>query len=44
MSTGAVREVAVVGGGQAGLAVGHHLARHGFGFTILEAGDGPAEA
>ena len=44
MSAGAVREVAVVGGGQAGLAMGHHLARRGFDFTILEAGDGPAEA
>ena len=44
MSAGAVREVAVVGGGQAGLAMGHHLARSGLDFTILEAGDGPAEA
>jgi len=44
MSAGAVREVAIVGGGQAGLAMGHHLARRGFDFTILEAGDGPAEA
>jgi len=43
MSAGAVREVVVVGGGQAGLAMGHHLARRGFDFTILEAGDGPAE-
>jgi len=34
----------VIGGGQAGLAMGHHLARRGFDFTILEAGDGPAEA
>ena len=44
MSAGAVREVAVIGGGQAGLAMGHHLARRGFDFTILEAGDGPAGA
>ena len=44
MSAGAVREVVVVGGGQAGLAMGHHLARRGFDFTILDAGDGPAEA
>ena len=40
MSAGAVRDVVVVGGGQAGLAMGHHLARRGFDFTILEAGDG----
>jgi putative flavoprotein involved in K+ transport len=28
----------VVGGGQAGLSVGHHLARHGVDFVILDAG------
>src|SRR4051794_7572855 len=32
-------EVAVVGGGQAGLAIGHHLARAGRRFVILEAGE-----
>ncbi len=37
-------DVAVIGGGQAGLAVGHFLAAGPAGFTILEAGDaiGPA--
>lgn len=29
-------DVIVVGGGQAGLAMGHHLARRGIGFAILE--------
>jgi putative flavoprotein involved in K+ transport len=37
-------EVVVVGGGQAGLAVGYHLARRGTDFTILEAADEPAAA
>ncbi len=32
-------ETIVIGGGQAGLAVGHHLARRGRSFVILEAGD-----
>ena len=32
-------EVAVIGGGQAGLAMGHFLAREGRRFTILEASD-----
>jgi putative flavoprotein involved in K+ transport len=32
-------DVAVIGAGQAGLAVGHFLARQGRRFTILEAGD-----
>jgi putative flavoprotein involved in K+ transport len=32
-------EVAVIGGGQAGLALGHFLARDGRRFTILEASD-----
>jgi putative flavoprotein involved in K+ transport len=30
-------EVIVVGGGQAGLALGYHLAKRGKDFTILEA-------
>jgi putative flavoprotein involved in K+ transport len=34
----------VIGGGQAGLAIGHHLARQGRDFVILEAADGPAAA
>ncbi len=37
-------EVVVVGGGQAGLALGYHLAKHGRDFTILEAGSEPAAA
>ena len=37
-------DVIVIGGGQAGLAIGHHLARLGRSFTILEAADGPAAA
>ena len=32
-------EVVVVGGGQAGLAVGYHLARRGLRFVILDAGE-----
>jgi len=35
-------EVIVVGGGQAGLALGYHLARRRRRFTILDAGDCPA--
>jgi putative flavoprotein involved in K+ transport len=35
-------EVIVIGGGQAGLALGYHLARQGRRFTILDAGDAPA--
>jgi len=31
------REVVVVGGGQAGLAIGYFLAQQGRDFTILEA-------
>lgn len=31
-------EVVVIGGGQAGLAMGHHLARQGRSFAILDAG------
>jgi putative flavoprotein involved in K+ transport len=42
--TGDRREVIVVGGGQAGLAVGYLLARQGRRFTILEAADTPAAA
>jgi putative flavoprotein involved in K+ transport len=38
------REVIVVGGGQAGLAIGYLLARQGRDFTILEAADTPAAA
>jgi putative flavoprotein involved in K+ transport len=37
-------EVIVVGGGQAGLAMGYFLAHQGRDFTILEAEDGPAAA
>ena len=38
------REVIVVGGGQAGLAIGYFLAEQGRRFTILEAADAPAAA
>jgi len=38
------REVIVVGGGQAGLAIGYLLAQQGRQFTILEAADTPAAA
>jgi putative flavoprotein involved in K+ transport len=38
------REVVVVGGGQAGLAIGYLLARQGRTFSILEAADTPAAA
>jgi putative flavoprotein involved in K+ transport len=37
-------EVIVVGGGQAGLAVGYFLRQQGRDFTILEAADAPAAA
>ncbi len=37
-------EVVVVGGGQAGLAIGHHLAGQGRRFVIVEAADAPAAA
>jgi putative flavoprotein involved in K+ transport len=37
-------EVIVVGGGQAGLAIGYYLAREGRDFRILEAADEPAAA
>jgi putative flavoprotein involved in K+ transport len=36
------RDVIVVGGGQAGLAIGYLLARQGRRFTILDAADTPA--
>ncbi len=38
------RDVVVVGGGQAGLAIGYHLAKQGTDFTILEAASEPAAA
>jgi putative flavoprotein involved in K+ transport len=38
------RDVVVVGGGQAGLAIGYHLAKQGTDFTILEAAAEPAAA
>jgi putative flavoprotein involved in K+ transport len=38
------REVVVIGGGQAGLAIGHFLAEQGRDFTILEAAEAPAAA
>ena len=38
------REVVVIGGGQAGLAIGYFLAQQGREFTILEAADTPAAA
>jgi putative flavoprotein involved in K+ transport len=37
-------DVVVIGGGQAGLAIGHHLAAQGRRFVILEAADAPAVA
>jgi putative flavoprotein involved in K+ transport len=37
-------EVVIVGGGQAGLAIGYFLARQGSDFVILEAADEPAAA
>ncbi len=37
-------EVIVIGGGQAGLAIGYFLARQGKRFTILEAAEGPGAA
>ena len=38
------REVVVVGGGQAGLAIGYFLSGQGRDFTILEAGEEPGSA
>src|SRR4051794_12558101 len=37
-------EVVVIGGGQAGLALGYHLVRQGRRFAILDAGEVPAAA
>ncbi len=37
-------DVAVVGGGQAGLAVGYYLRRSGLSFAIFDAGEGPGGA
>lgn len=37
-------DVIVIGGGQAGLAIGYHLAQQGRRFTILDAAEGPAAA
>jgi putative flavoprotein involved in K+ transport len=37
-------DVVVVGGGQAGLAIGYHLAKQGRDFTILEAASEPGAA
>ena len=37
-------DVAVVGGGQAGLAVGYYLRRAGFTFAIFDAAEGPGGA
>ena len=37
-------EVIVIGGGQAGLAIGHFLAQQGRDFTILDAAEHPAAA
>ena len=44
MSSTSDYEVIVIGGGQAGLAIGHHLARQGRRFTILEAAAAAAAA
>lgn len=38
------KDVVVVGGGQAGLAIGYHLARQGRDFAILDAAPQPASA
>ena len=37
-------DVVVIGGGQAGLAIGYHLAQQGRRFTLLEAAGEPASA
>ncbi len=44
MSSTSHYEVVVIGGGQAGLAIGHYLAEQGRSFTILEAADTPGAA
>lgn len=38
------RDTVVIGGGQAGLAVGYHLLRHEIDFVILDAGERTGEA
>ena len=38
------QDVVVVGGGQAGLAIGYFLAQRGYDFTILDAAEEPAAA
>ena len=43
MST-TIKDVVVVGGGQAGLAAGYHLRRKGVDFAILDAQDAPGGA
>ena len=43
-ATGDDLEVIVVGGGQAGLAIGYFLAQQGRNFAILEAAEEPAAA
>jgi putative flavoprotein involved in K+ transport len=37
-------DVIVIGGGQAGLAMGYHLARRGLSFLIIDAADAPGAA
>ncbi len=37
-SAGPPAEVLVIGGGQAGLAMGYHLAQSGLSFQIVDAG------
>ncbi|MFJ6111519.1 NAD(P)-binding domain-containing protein [Dietzia maris] len=44
MSDAVVRDVVVIGGGQAGLAAGFYLRRAGADFEILDASDGPGGA
>jgi putative flavoprotein involved in K+ transport len=44
MTTNDSMDAIVIGGGQAGLAIGHHLGRQGRRFTILEAAAEPAAA
>jgi len=40
----ATRDVVVIGGGQAGLAVAYYLRRAGLDFVVLDAADGPGGA
>lgn len=44
MDDAVVRDVVVIGGGQAGLAAGFYLARAGADFEILDASEGPGGA